>query len=524
MAETKFRKDMELELQIVDMGAGCEGIGKSDGAVFFVKDAVIGDRVRVKIMKMKKNFGYARLMEVLEPSPYRVKPRCASYRQCGGCQIQALDYRKQLEFKEHKVRDNLRRIGGFSLADGDGEAGQGEALAHPILGMDEPYFYRNKAQFPIGTDKNGRIVAGFYAAHTHNIIPNRKCLLGADVNEAVLDAVISYMEERRVPAYDEATGKGLVRHVLIRFGFVTKEVMACLVVNGRSLPHAEDLVRRLRKIEGMTCVMLNVNKKNTNAILGEESISLWGQNFITDYIGDVKYQISPLSFYQVNPAQTKKLYECALDFAGLTGTETVWDLYCGIGTISLFLARKARYVYGVEVSEAAVADARNNARINGIGNVEFFAGKAEEVLPDFYEKNRAREEKGEKGEAVAGEEEEAVGGEGREWKGGESAGIGEEKRKDPGGSGQRPDGDMLRPDVIVVDPPRKGCDQKCLETILKMRPERVVYVSCDPATLARDLKFLCREAYALREVQTVDMFPQTGHVETVCLMSRVEGK
>jgi len=534
-----FQKDMELELLIEDMGTAGEGIGKKDGVAFFVKDAVLGDLVLAKVMKMKKNYGYARLIQVLKHSPFRTEPRCPYYRQCGGCQIQALDYRKQLEFKENKVKNNLKRIGGFRMAEDlfqenkpennlrrtedsrrkegfsqknnreqfDGlrmEAGfsqeakrkkedavsveeQDIPVLHPIIGMEEPYHYRNKAQFPIGTDKNGNIVTGFYAARSHTIIPNRKCYLGAEINEKILNIVISFMEENGILPYQEAAGIGLVRHVLIRCGFVTGEIMVCLVLNGRELPFAGKLVDKLRNLSGMTSITLNVNEKDTNVILGDEIITLWGQNYITDYIGNVKYQISPLSFYQVNPIQTRRLYETALEYAGLTGTETVWDLYCGIGTISLFLAQKAKQVYGVEVVEPAIWDARNNARINGIENVEFFVGKAEEVLPEFYEKGFS------------------------ETRGGKPEGmIALESGKEYG---------MRHPDVIVVDPPRKGCDEKCLEIIVKMQPERVVYVSCDPATLARDLKYLCGRGYEVREVQPVDMFPQGVHVETVVMLS-----
>lgn len=489
-----FQKDMELELLIEDMGAEGEGVGKANGIVFFVKDAVPGDQVLAKIMKMKKHFGYARLLKVLKPSPYRTEPRCQYYRQCGGCQIQALDYPKQLEFKENKVRNNLKRIGGFLLpeefndenAGADGLLPQEHfpeepvaiqknyiPLIHPIIGMEKPWLYRNKAQFPIGTDKNGKIVTGFYAARTHNIIPNRKCFLGTDVNEKILECVISFMEEYKIPAYQEETGTGLVRHVLVRSGFATGELMVCLVINGKQLPFAERLVEKLRTVEGMTSITLNINEKNTNVILGEEIITLWGRNYITDCLGEIKYQISPLSFYQVNPVQTRKLYETALKYAGLTGREIVWDLYCGIGTISLFLARKVKQVYGVEIVEQAISDARRNARINHIDNAEFFVGRAEEVLPEFCNTLLRQ---------------------GREG----------------------------YPDVIVVDPPRKGCDEKCLETIVKIQPERVVYVSCDSATLARDLKYLCGGGYEVREVQPVDMFPQTVHVECVVLMSRVE--
>lgn len=517
MAEKKknvsgLKKDMELELTIEDMGVDGEGIGKAEGVTLFVKDAVLGDLVRVKIMKMKKNYGYARLLEVIKPSPYRVEPKCAYHRQCGGCQIQAVDYAQQLKFKENKVRNNLKRIGGFLVKEkydegkvNEGtaepqrelrrkeEVGKSEIVVSPIIGMDNPYFYRNKAQFPIGRDKEGKIVTGFYASHSHNIIPNRKCYLGVKINEKILDIVISFMEEYHISPYDETTGKGLVRHVLIRFGFTTKEIMVCLVVNGKKLPYAEKLVERLKKLEGMISITLNVNEKNTNVILGEEVILLWGQAYITDYIGGIKYQISPLSFYQVNPVQTEKLYGKALEYAGLTGKETVWDLYCGIGTISLFLAQKAKKVYGVEIVPQAIEDARNNAKINGIENVEFFVGKAEEVLPEFYEKGKAEEVNEEAGEQ-SNERESAL------------------------GEGE----DMLHPDVIVVDPPRKGCEVKCLETIVKMRPERVVYVSCDSATLARDLKYLCEWGYEVKKVQPVDQFCHTGHVETVVGLQRID--
>lgn len=531
-----LQKDMELELTIEDMGVDGEGIGKAEGVTLFVKDAVLGDLVRVKIMKMKKNYGYARLLEVLKPSPYRVEPRCSYHRQCGGCQIQAVEYAQQLKFKENKVRNNLKRIGGFLVKEkydegkvNEGtaesqrelrkkeEAGKSEIVVNPIIGMDNPYFYRNKAQFPIGRDKEGKIVTGFYASHSHNIIPNRKCYLGVEINEKILDIVISFMEEYHISPYDETTGKGLVRHVLIRFGFTTKEIMVCLVVNGRKLPYAEKLVERLKKLEGMTSITLNVNEKNTNVILGEEVILLWGQAYITDYIGGIKYQISPLSFYQVNPVQTEKLYGKALEYAGLTGKETVWDLYCGIGTISLFLAQKAKKVYGVEIVPQAIEDARNNAKINGIENVEFFVGKAEEVLPEFYEKGKAEEvlpefhEKG-KAENVLSEFHEK--GKTEEVNG--EAGEQGNERESVLGEGE----DMLHPDVIVVDPPRKGCDVKCLETIVKMKPERVVYVSCDSATLARDLKYLCEWGYEVKKVQPVDQFCHTGHVETCVLLSK----
>lgn len=455
-----MQKNDELILKIEDMGVDGAGIGKADGMTFFVKDAVIGDVVRAKVMKLKKTYGYARLMELQEESPDRVEPKCPYYRQCGGCQIQALSYEKQLEFKERKVRNNLERIGGFT-----------EIPMEPIVGMEEPYHYRNKAQFPVGTDKDGHIVTGFYAGRTHTIIPNRDCALGLPVNREILDLVIDFMEKYHVSAYDEKTGKGLVRHVLIRCGFTSKEKMVCLIINGKSLPHSEKLVEALRKIDGMTSISINCNTERTNVILGRKTVVLWGQEYITDQIGEISYEISPVSFYQVNPVQTEKLYGLALEYADLHGEENVWDLYCGIGTISLFLAQKAKQVYGVEIIPQAIENAKRNAVKNGIENAEFFVGKSEEVLPEFYEK-----------EAAAGRKAHA--------------------------------------DVIVVDPPRKGCDEKLLETIVKMAPDRVVYVSCDSATLARDLKILCENGYELKRARAVDQFCHTVHTESVCLMER----
>ena len=453
----EFRKNDLVTLEIEDCGIDGEGIGKADGFTVFVKDAVIGDTVTAKIIKAKKNYGYGRLMEVLKPSPYRVEPKCEFARQCGGCQLQALSYDQQLVFKTNKVKGHLERIGGFT-----------DIPMEPIIGMDELFHYRNKAQFPVGRNKEGKIVTGFYAGRTHNIIENRDCALGVAENKEVLDRVIAHMEKYGIEPYNEATGKGLVRHVLIRYGYFTKEVMVCLILNGNKLPKEEQLVKSLCEIPGMTSITINVNKKHSNVILGEEIRLLWGQEYITDRIGDISYQISPLSFYQVNPMQTQKLYAKALEYADLHGQETVWDLYCGIGTISLFLAQKAKFVRGVEIVPAAIENAKENAKLNGLENTEFFVGKAEEVLPREYKKNG------------------------------------------------------VYADVIVVDPPRKGCDETLLETMVEMNPERIVYVSCDSATLARDLKYLCERGYELRKVCPVDQFGMTVHVETVVLLSKGE--
>ncbi|MCI6463840.1 MAG: 23S rRNA (uracil(1939)-C(5))-methyltransferase RlmD [Faecalicatena sp.] len=463
-----MQKNEIARVTIEDIGVNGEGIGKVNGYTLFIKDAVIGDVVEAKVIKAKKNYGYARLMKILTPSPDRVEPRCPFARKCGGCQIQEMSYEKQLEFKNRKIRGNLERIGGFSpeLLD---------KVMEPIVGMEEPFYYRNKAQFPFGTDKEGNPITGFYAGRTHDIIANTDCALGVYVNQEILEIVLDFMKEYRIASYDEKSGNGLIRHVLIRYGFTTKEIMVCLVINGKKIPHGEELAERLKKIDGMTSITVSSNMKNTNVIMGESYETLWGQGFITDYIGDVKYQISPLSFYQVNPVQTEKLYGLALDYAGLKGDETVWDLYCGIGTISLFLAQKAKQVYGVEIVPQAIEDAQNNARINEIENAKFYVGKAEEVLPEYY----------------------------REY-----------EKEHPG--------ETAHADVIVVDPPRKGCEESLLKTMVDMKPEKIVYVSCDSATLARDLKVLCGEGYQVERVRGVDQFPMTGHVETVVLLSKLK--
>lgn len=450
-----MKKNDMVTVTIEDIGTNGEGIGKADGYTLFIKDAVIGDTAEVKVTKAKKNYGYARLMNILTPSPYRIQPVCKVARQCGGCQIQQLCYEKQLEFKQNKVKGNLERIGGVE-----------NLQMEPVKGMADPYHYRNKAQFPIGTDKEGNIITGFYAGRTHQIIPNTDCALGAEVNEGILQIILNFMNKNEVSAYNEETQKGLVRHVLIRYGKKTGEIMVCLVINGDKIPKSQELVDNLREISGMTSITISINRENTNVIMGKDVRVLWGQGYITDYIGNVKYQISPLSFYQVNPEQTEVLYSLALEFADLKGEETVWDLYCGIGTISLFLAQKAKQVYGVEIVPQAIEDARHNAEINGIKNAEFYVGKAEEVLPEKY-KN-----------------------------------------------------EQIRADVIVVDPPRKGCEESVLDTMVEMKPDRIVYVSCDSATLARDVKYLGERGYEVVKVQVVDQFPHTVHVETVVKLER----
>ena len=449
-----FKKNDLVTLEITDLGSSGEGIGKVDGFTLFVKDALIGDVIQAKIIKLKKNYGYGRLMEIVTPSPARVEARCLKARACGGCQIQPLDYEKQLEYKENKVGGLLERVGKIR-----------DYVMEPIIGMEEPWHYRNKAQFPVGKDKDGKIITGFYAGRTHSIVPLDKCFIQHPLNEQIMSIVQRWMEEFNISSYDEVSHKGLVRHIFTRIGKYTEEVMVCLVINGKKIPKEAELIERLKQIPGIKSICLNVNRENTNVILGKDIQCLWGQPYITDKIGEISYRISPLSFFQVNPIQTQKLYATALEYAGLTGKETVWDLYCGIGTISLFLAQAAKKVYGVEIVPEAIRDAQENARLNHIENAEFFVGKAEEVLPEQYEKNG------------------------------------------------------VYADVIVVDPPRKGCDEKLLACMVQMAPETIVYVSCDPATLARDLNYLSNHGYKVKKVRCTDMFPHSVHVETVVLLS-----
>ena len=460
------QKNDELEVTITDQGIDGEGIGKVSGYALFVKDTVIGDECKVKIMKAKKNFAFAKLIEIITPSEFRVQEKCSVAKQCGGCQLQSMSYEKQLEFKANKVFNNFKRIGGLDTC---------QIPMKEIIGMDEPYYYRNKTQFPVGRNKDGEIAYGFYAGRTHSIIETPGCVLGMridgrDVCKEIMDTVISFMKENDIDPYDEQTQTGFVRHVLIRISESTKQIMVCVVTNSNELPEADKLVEKLKAIPNMTSISINTNKEFGNVIMGSKTVHLFGPGYIEDSIGDNKFRISPESFFQVNSKQVEKLYEKAIEYAGLTGEETVWDLYCGIGTITLSMAKNAKKVYGVEIVRNAVDDARNNATINNIDNAEFLLGAAEDVVPKYFSEN---------------------------------------------------DGEECHPDVIVVDPPRKGCNQKLLQTMVEMNPDRIVYVSCDSATLARDVAWLKTNGYRLEEATPVDMFPQTIHVESVVLMSRV---
>ena len=470
-------KNQIVTITIEDIGNDGEGIGKYEGYTLFVKGAVVGDVAKVKVLKAKKTYGYAKVEELLSPSPDRVAPKCPVAGRCGGCQLQHLSYERQLIYKADKVKNCLLRIGGIPEE-------KLNAITEQIIGMEEPFFYRNKAQYPVGTDKEGKPVMGFYAGHSHNIIDCTDCSIQEPVNAVILPVIKEFMEEKKIASYDEESGKGLLRHVLTRVGFKTKEVMVCLIINGRKFPGAEELAGRVKAVVesfqtsdcaesgtySLKSFCLNVNTEKTNVILGQKILPVYGDNYITDYIGDIKYRISPLSFYQVNPKQTVKLYEKTLEYANLTGNEIVWDLYCGIGTISLFLAGKAKQVYGVEIIPQAIEDAKVNSKINNLTNSEFFVGAAEDVMPTKYKESN---------------------------------------------------GTMMA-DVICVDPPRKGCEESLLDTVVAMEPKRIVYVSCDPATLARDVKYLETKKYELKKVCPVDQFGHTGHVETVVLLTKLQ--
>lgn len=455
-----LNKNDIITLHITDLTEQGEGIGHYDGYPLFVKDTVIGDEAQVIVTKTGKSFGYGRLAELITPSPDRVTPRCPIAAPCGGCQLQALSYPAQLAFKENKVRQHLIRLGGFTETLID-------ACMEPIIGMENPWAYRNKAQIPFGKDKDGQIIAGYYAGRSHRIVPLEHCPINMPGMERVLEVVLNHARIHKIAPYDEETGKGLLRHALIRHAKGSGEWMVCLVINGRKLPGAEALVAALKEIPGMTDISLNVNTRRDNVILGQELIPLYGPGYITESIGNLHFKLSPLAFFQVNPVQTEKLYAKALEYAALSGAENVWDLYCGTGSISLFLAQNAASVKGVEIIPQAIENAKENASLNGIRNAKFFVGKSEEIFPAYCR-----------------------------------------------------DHPEERPDVVVLDPPRKGCDQALLESLIACSPARIVYVSCNSATLARDMKFLARQGgYQPTRICPTEMFAQGVHIETVCLLT-----
>ena len=506
--EQSLQKNDLITLEITDLTEECQGVGKKDGLIFFVKDSVMGDVVEARILKVKKNYAYAKVEELLKPSPYRIAPLCPVAGKCGGCQLQHLSYEKELAWKEDRIAQSLIRIAGLSPEEVERKK---EGILGGVLSR-----YRNKAQYPVQSRKeirsggatsvsdwkvNGKwpgknkieakekssdLSMGFYGFHSHRIIETKDCLINSVENPLILNCIKDWAREYKISGYEEETGKGLLRHIFLRKGFSTGEILLCLVLNGKSLPHGKELWERLQdlslsveeggQVQGsIVGLCVNINEGSGNAILGRETRCLYGKDSIEDKIGELSFSISVPSFYQVNPVQTEKIYGKALEYAALTGEETVWDCYCGIGTISLFLAQKAKQVYGLEIVPEAIENAKKNAEKNGLQNAEFFVGAAEEVLPKWVE---------------------------------------EQKREG------KDVGNLV--DVVSLDPPRKGCDETCLSAVLELSPKRIVYVSCDPGSLARDIKYLGEGGYALEKWVGIDNFPRTGHVETVVLLSKID--
>lgn len=447
--EIPVAKNDYYDVTFEDLTHDGAGVAKIDGFPIFVANGLPGEKAKIKVIKVKKGYGYGRLIELYEPSAGRIEAPCTVYKQCGGCQLQHLSYEGQLQAKHKQVKEVLARIGKIE-----------HVVVHPVIGMNHPWRYRNKAQVPVG-EREGGLVAGFYKERSHDIIDMESCLIQQAMNDIVVQTVKQICEQYNIPAYNEQTHRGILRHIMARYGATTKEVMVVLITRTEELPHKKKVVEEIvKRIPNVKSIVQNINPKRTNVIMGERTHVLWGSEYIYDYIGDIQFAISARSFYQVNPEQTKVLYEKALEYAELTGRETVIDAYCGIGTISLFLAKNAKKVYGVEIVPEAIEDAKRNAALNGITNVEFAVGEAEAVIPKWYEQG-------------------------------------------------------INADCIVVDPPRKGCDETLLQTMIAMKPKRIVYVSCNPATLARDLRMLEDGGYQTLEVQPVDMFPHTVHVECV---------
>ncbi|MBU3097926.1 MULTISPECIES: 23S rRNA (uracil(1939)-C(5))-methyltransferase RlmD [Clostridium] len=449
------KKNEDYIITIDNMGYEGEGVGKIDGFTVFVAGAIVGEKVLIKIVKISKNFGFGKLLEIIEKSISRIEPVCDIYKSCGGCNLQHIDYASQLDFKTNRVNQVINRIGKLE-----------KVIVHPTLGMESPYNYRNKVQLP-ASNKNGEVKIGFYAARSHDIINMENCYIQDSVADIVVKLTRKWIKEFNIQCYNEENHQGILRHVMIRKGSKTGQVMVVLITNGKSLPYKEEFIAIItKKIKGIVSVIQNINSEKTNVILGETCVTLWGKDTITDYIGEFKFEVSPLSFFQVNSVQTEVLYDKVLEYANLSGGEVVLDAYCGTGTISLFLSQKAKKVYGVEIVPQAIENAKINAKVNNVGNTEFLVGEAEVIIPKLIN-------------------------------------------------------DGVIADVVVVDPPRKGCDKTLLEAISDMGPKTIVYVSCDPGTLARDLGILNELGYITKEIQPVDMFPQTAHIENV---ARIEKK
>ena len=448
-----IEKNEKYVVDIIDNGISGEGIAKIYDFIVFVPEAIKGEKCEILIVKVLSSHGYGKITQIIKPSIHRVEPDCPTYKRCGGCNLRHMDYEETLEIKKEKVENLINKTFGKD----------NKIKVNNVLGMGNPYNYRNKAQYPLGVDKSGVPIMGVFAERSHEIIEMQKCLIQNEEAEKIAFAIYKFIKENNISIYNEKTMQGLLRHIVIKVGIRTHEIMCILVINGKKIPHEQELAEMLVKEYNVKTVIKNVNTKNTNVILGYDNIILHGDGYIYDMLGDYTFKISPMSFYQVNPIQAEALYNIALENANLNENDILFDLYCGIGTIGIFAAKSVKKVYGIEIVEQAIEDAKENARINDIKNIEFYSGDVEKVLANLLEKKQ------------------------------------------------------IYPNVVIVDPPRKGLEKNTIETILAVKPEKVVYISCNPATMARDLEMMSQE-YEIKEIQPVDMFPFTSHVECVTVL------
>lgn len=445
-------KNKEYVVEIIDNGFEGEGIAKIDGYTIFVPNAIKGEKVKILIVKVLSSHAFGKIIEVIEASKYRVESDCSTYKRCGGCNLRHIKYEKTLEMKQNAVQSLVNKTLNNKIK------------VSKVVGMENPFYYRNKAQYPVGLDKNGNPVIGVFANRTHEIIQIQDCKIQHKESEKIAKYIFDLWNKKNLSIYSEATGKGLLRHIVIKIGFKTNEIMCILVINGKDIPNEVQIIRTIiNEFPNVKTIVKNINTKNTNVILGKKNINIYGAGTISDKLGNLVFKISPLSFYQVNPVQTEKLYNIGVEAAKITNDDVVFDLYCGVGTISLFMAQYAKKVYGVEIVEQAVEMAKENAKINGIDNVDFFAGDVEYVLDDLI------------------------------------------------------NGKKIIPDVVMIDPPRKGLDKKSIQNLLSVAPKRLVYISCNPATLVRDLASF-EDKYEIKSITPVDMFPFTSSIESVAVL------
>ena len=449
-----IQKNQEYIVEIVDNGFEGEGIAKIDNFTIFIPGAIKGEKVKILIVKVLSSHAFGKILEIIKKSEYRQDVDCSTYKRCGGCNLRHVKYKETLKMKQNAVQSLVNK----TL--------KNKIQVQSTIGMENPFHYRNKAQYPIGINKEGQPIIGVFANRTHEVIPIEKCYIQNPKSEEIAKFILNFIKEHNISIYNESTRQGLFRHIVIKIGIKTNEIMCILVINGKTIPKEKELIEEiLKKFSNVKTIVKNINTKNTNVILGQENINIYGDGYIQDILGEYTFKISPLSFYQVNPIQAEKLYELGVKMAQITKNDIVFDLYCGIGTISIFMAKYAKKVYGVEIVEEAVKDAKENARINNVTNTEFYAGDVEKVLDDLIN------QKG------------------------------------------------IIPDIVMFDPPRKGLDKTSISNILKIKPKKVVYISCNPATLIRDLADF-EEYYDVNTIIPVDMFPYTSHVECVALMGR----